>query len=64
MQSWSNSPDLHTWFPACADLRPHARFCVYPGQERFPLDDATDAIGLTALAALLGASQPASSSHR
>lgn len=60
----SSAPSVRRGFhSACIDLRPHARFCVYPGQERFPLDDATDAISLNALAALLGASKPASSSR-
>jgi predicted AAA+ superfamily ATPase len=38
---------------ACADLRPNRRFVVYPGDERFPLDADTEAIGLRALAARL-----------
>jgi hypothetical protein len=35
---------------ACADLNPQKRFYVYPGTERFPLDDKTDAIGVVELA--------------
>ena len=35
---------------ACADLNPARRFLVYPGAERFPLDEFTDAIGVVALA--------------
>ena len=35
---------------ACADLNPTKRFYVYPGTERFPLDDRTDAIGVIELA--------------
>jgi uncharacterized protein len=35
---------------ACADLAPARRFLVYPGTERFPLDEATEAIGVVALA--------------
>ena len=35
---------------ACADLNPHQRFVVYSGDERFPLNENTDAIGLRALA--------------
>jgi len=31
------------------------RFCVYPGAERFPLDDRTDAIGVVELAKALSA---------
>ena len=41
---------------ACADLKPTKRFVVYPGSDRFPLNNATDAIGVVALARLL---QPA-----
>ena len=35
---------------ACTDLDPAKRFLVYPGTERFPLDEFTDAIGVVALA--------------
>ena len=35
---------------ACADLDPERRFVVYPGTERFPLDDVMDAIGVVAMA--------------
>jgi hypothetical protein len=38
---------------ACADLNPQKRFYVYPGTERFPLDDKTDAISVVALAKVL-----------
>src|SRR5882757_453074 len=38
---------------ACADLDPQRRFVVYPGTERFPVDDITDAIGVVALAKAL-----------
>jgi predicted AAA+ superfamily ATPase len=38
---------------ACADLDPQKRFFVYPGTERFPLDDKTDAIGVVELAKAL-----------
>lgn len=34
-------------------LDPQKRFVVYPGSERFPLDDITDAIGVVALAKAL-----------
>jgi len=37
------------FYSACADLKPHKRFVVYPGAERFPLDRATDAIGVLEL---------------
>ena len=40
---------------ACADLKPKKRFVVYPGTERFPLDDKTDAIGVVELAKLVQA---------
>jgi predicted AAA+ superfamily ATPase len=35
---------------ACADLNPRRRFYVYPGTERFPLDETTAAIGVVELA--------------
>ncbi|MGD0901587.1 MAG: hypothetical protein ABR924_01470 [Terracidiphilus sp.] len=38
---------------AGADLNPQKRFYVYPGSERFPLDDKTDAIGVVELAKAL-----------
>jgi predicted AAA+ superfamily ATPase len=38
---------------ACADLEPAKRFIVYPGTERFSLDDTTDAIGVIGLATAL-----------
>jgi len=41
------------FYSACADLKPQRRFLVYPGSERFPLDDKTDAIGLVELAKTL-----------
>jgi hypothetical protein len=34
---------------ACADLKPDKRFVVYPGNERFPLNADTDAVGLCEL---------------
>jgi hypothetical protein len=40
---------------ACADLKPDKRFIVHPGDERFPLDAETDAIGLRALGGALQA---------
>ena len=40
---------------ACEDLRPARRFVVYGGQERFPLNAETEAIGLAELAARLWA---------
>jgi hypothetical protein len=38
---------------ACADLNPQNRFYVYPGTERFPLDNKTDAISVVELAKTL-----------
>jgi len=38
---------------ACADLNPRGRFCVYPGTERSPFDDRTDAISVVELAKAL-----------
>ncbi len=40
---------------ACADLKPGKRFVVYSGNERFPLDADTDAIGLIDLGQALQA---------
>jgi predicted AAA+ superfamily ATPase len=50
----SSAPRIERGFhSACADLKPQKRFVVYPGTERFPLDDITDAIGVVALAKAL-----------
>jgi uncharacterized protein len=38
---------------ACADVKPHKRFIVYPGGERFSLDRTTDAIGVFELSEIL-----------
>ena len=47
----SSAPKAERGFhAACADLDPGKRFVVYPGTERFPLDDLTDAIGVVELA--------------
>jgi predicted AAA+ superfamily ATPase len=47
----SSAPKAERGFhSACADLDPSKRFLVYPGAERFPLDEFTDAIGVGALA--------------
>lgn len=35
---------------ACQDVHPTRRWVIYPGEERFPLDDATEAISLKDLA--------------
>jgi hypothetical protein len=40
---------------ALADLNPEKSFVVYNGQERFPLSDRTQAIGLVELARALQA---------
>jgi len=46
----SSAPKVERGFySACADLKPHKQFVVYPGGERFPLDRATDAIGVLEL---------------
>ncbi|MGD0859007.1 MAG: ATP-binding protein [Terracidiphilus sp.] len=53
----TSAPKIERGFhSACADLNPQKRVYVYPGSERFPLDDKTDAIGLVELAKAL---QPA-----
>jgi uncharacterized protein len=50
----SSAPGIDRGFhAACADLNPQKRFVVYPGTERFALDDTTDAIGVVALAKAL-----------
>jgi len=47
----SSAPKIERGFhSACADLNPKKRFLVYPGTERFPLDDRTDAISVVELA--------------
>jgi predicted AAA+ superfamily ATPase len=47
----SSAPKVEKGFHiACADLRPHKRFVVYPGTERFALGQGTEAIGLRELA--------------
>lgn len=53
----TSAPKVERGFhSACAEIRPTRRFIVYPGEERFPLDDTTDAISLGGLAELLQAS--------
>jgi predicted AAA+ superfamily ATPase len=50
----SSAPKVERGFHlACADLDPQERFVVYPGTERFPLDESTAAIGVVALAKAL-----------
>jgi predicted AAA+ superfamily ATPase len=50
----SSAPGIERGFhSACADLNPERRFVVYPGTERYPLDENTEAIGVVELARLL-----------
>lgn len=50
----SSAPGVERGFhSACADLKPQKRYVVYPGSDRFPLDESTDAIGIVALATAL-----------
>lgn len=50
----SSAPKIERGFhSACADLKPHKRFVVYAGIERFPLEKTTDAIGIVELAEML-----------
>lgn len=52
----SSAPKVEKGFyAACADLKPHRRFVVYPGTERFSLGDGIAALGLRQLAAELQA---------
>jgi hypothetical protein len=50
----TSAPKIERGFhSACADLNPQKRFYVYPGTERFPLDNRTDAISVVKLAKAL-----------
>jgi hypothetical protein len=50
----SSAPKVERGFhSASIDLKLKKRFVVYPGEERFSLDDDTDAIGVVALAKML-----------
>lgn len=50
----SGAPTIAKGFHmACADLKPVARFLVYPGDERFSLGSGIEAIGLRELMSLL-----------
>ncbi len=52
----SSGPKVERGFhSACEDLKPERRFIVYPGTERYPLDERTEAIGVVELAKLLQA---------
>jgi len=54
-RSLSPQPSKGFWL-ACDDIRPDARFVVYPGAERYPLKDGLEAIGLAEIMGLLAAS--------
>jgi len=50
----SSAPRVERGFhSACEDLQPRRRFYVYPGTERFALNETTDAIGCVELARAL-----------
>jgi hypothetical protein len=50
----SSAPTVERGFHiACADLKPDKRFVVYSGNERFPLNADTDAIGVVELGKML-----------
>jgi predicted AAA+ superfamily ATPase len=52
----SSAPSVERGFHlACADLKPDKRFVVYSGNDRFPLNANTDAIGLLDLGRALAA---------
>jgi predicted AAA+ superfamily ATPase len=54
----SSAPGVERGFHfACDDLKPKKRFVVYPGNDRFPLDAKTEAIGLRALGQVLQAAK-------
>jgi predicted AAA+ superfamily ATPase len=54
----SSAPSVERGFHiACADLKPKKRFVVYPGNERFPLNADTEAIGLSELGRALQAAK-------
>lgn len=55
----SSAPHVDRGFHnGCADLKPKMRFVIYPGSGRFPLDDATDAIGVVEIARILQSAAP------
>ncbi len=58
-RSLTPQPSKGFWL-ACEDLKPDAKFVVYPGLERFPLKDGLNAIGLLELMSLIAA-RPAAS---
>jgi predicted AAA+ superfamily ATPase len=44
------------FYIACEDIRPDRRFVVYSGEDRYPLDPATEVIGVRELAAFVAES--------
>ncbi len=47
----SSAPKVERGFhAACADLKPQRQLVIYPGTERFPLGQGTEAMGVVALA--------------
>jgi uncharacterized protein len=45
------APEIERGFrSACADLNPQMRFYVWPVDQRFPLDDGSEAISVAKLA--------------
>ncbi len=54
-RSLAPRPSKGFWL-ACDDLRPDAKFVIYPGTERFPLSDGLEAIGLADIMSQLAAS--------
>lgn len=46
------------FYSACDDLSPARRYVVYPGQERWPLDDGVEVVGVDALCREAAAAEP------
>ena len=53
-RSLAPQPSKGFWL-ACEDLKPDAKFLVYPGSERFPLKEGLDAISLLEIRELIAA---------
>ncbi len=53
-RSLAPRPSKGFWL-ACDDLRPDAKFVIYPGAERFPLSDGLEATGLADIMSQLAA---------
>lgn len=51
-RSLSPQPSKGFWL-ACDDIKPDARFVIYPGTERYPLKEGLEAIGLAEIMGLL-----------